>query len=277
MWKAFTGLFAGIVYPLYALRLLLRRPGLFGYIVLPILVNIFVGVALYASLLAPGLKKVDSLGDAIGEKIEGFVASLPAWLHFTAALARAVDWLLGILLVLALFALVGVLLLQFATILGAPWYGKLSEELEKQLTGRTPPAATGAFVFLQDIWRAIAFEFKKIVLSVSVGILLFAIGFLPGMGAIAAGIGSIALAGTIVGLDFLDGPLERRRFRFRRKLAILAAHLPASGSFSLACTILIGIPLLNLLAVPLCVAAGTVFFCDRIFPRLEKQRLHNEN
>jgi CysZ protein len=28
----------------------------------------------------------------------------------------------------------------------------------------------------------------------------------------------------------------------------------------------VSIPLLNLLAIPLCVTAGTLFFCDRIWP-----------
>jgi CysZ protein len=31
---------------------------------------------------------------------------------------------------------------------------------------------------------------------------------------------------------------------------------------------LVSIPLLNLLAVPLCVAAGTLFCCDRVLPQL---------
>jgi len=29
---------------------------------------------------------------------------------------------------------------------------------------------------------------------------------------------------------------------------------------------LVSIPLLNLLAIPLCMTAGTLFFCDRIWP-----------
>jgi CysZ protein len=41
--------------------------------------------------------------------------------------------------------------------------------------------------------------------------------------------------------------------------------MPASIGFSLVCLALIGIPFLNLLAIPLCVTAGTLFFCDRIW------------
>ncbi|MFM6452782.1 MAG: hypothetical protein ACKPH7_13345, partial [Planktothrix sp.] len=59
-------------------------------------------------------------------------------------------------------------------------------------------------------------------------------------------------------------PMERRRFRFREKLKMILRTFPASGSFALVCFGLVVIPFLNLLAIPVCVAAGTMFFCDRI-------------
>ena len=40
--------------------------------------------------------------------------------------------------------------------------------------------------------------------------------------------------------------------------------MPASLGFGLVCFVLVGIPFLNLFAIPLCMAAGTLFFCDRI-------------
>ncbi|MEP0886343.1 hypothetical protein NDI49_32940, partial [Trichocoleus sp. ST-U3] len=81
-------------------------------------------------------------------------------------------------------------------------------------------------------------------------------------------IGGITLAAMIVCLDFLDAPLERRRLRFRQKLGIVTRSFPATASFSLVCLGLVSIPLLNLFTIPLCVASGTLFFCDRIYPRL---------
>ena len=81
-------------------------------------------------------------------------------------------------------------------------------------------------------------------------------------------VGSFTLTTTIVGLDFLDSCLERRRLKFREKLAILFRSLPASGSFALVCLALISIPLVNLFTIPLCVASGTLFVCDRVLPKL---------
>ena len=65
-------------------------------------------------------------------------------------------------------------------------------------------------------------------------------------------------------LDFFDAPLERRRLSFGQKVRVVRRTLPASAGFGLVCFALAGIPLLNLLVIPVCVAAGTLFYCDRI-------------
>ena len=123
---------------------------------------------------------------------------------------------------------------------------------------------------VRDISRVLLFELKKLVLVVGVGFPLLLLNLAPGIGTLAATVGGVMLAATIVCLDFLDAPLERRRLRFREKLGIVFGSLPASASFSMVCLGLVSIPLLNLLTIPLCVASGTLFFCDRIYPKLPK-------
>ena len=90
------------------------------------------------------------------------------------------------------------------------------------------------------------------------------INLFPGVGTVVSSIGSLMLTTTIVCLDFLDSCLERRRLGFRQKLGIVFKSLPASGSFGLVCLGLISIPLVNLVTIPLCVASGTLFICDRV-------------
>jgi CysZ protein len=159
----------------------------------------------------------------------------------------------------------GLVLLQFGVILGSPFYGQLSEKLEAIRAGQPPPTEPfSPFSVVRDIWRAILFEVKKLLLLVGVGGLLFLGNFVPGVGTVVAGAGGIALGITLLCLDMLDAPLERRRLKFRQKLGIIARSLPASASFGLLCLTLVSIPLMNLLAIPLCVTAGTLFFCDRI-------------
>lgn len=358
-----TGLFAGALYPLRALKLFLKTPGLRSYVLLPILLNLVLGVTVYAGLLTAGLQGID-----------WFIAQLPNWVpqlpspHFTAPHLPPVRWasptwlpslpgwhfsvppwvstlplpdgfhlpqwqfpqgqfpqwtfpqwtfpqwtfpqghwptwlsqpstwqwphwwpdgltwrvpewlahpgwvsttaaiflvaLLKSVLIVLLLILTGFIFLQFGVLLGAPWYGKLSEELERLYTGQVTTIEVG---LAQDVGRAIAYELKKLALFVGLGLPLFLLNFVPGVGTAIATVGGLALTTTIICMDFMDAAVERRRPRFRNKLALVRQCLPASAGFGLVCLGLISIPLINLLSIPLCVAAGTLFFCDRIVP-----------
>ncbi|MEQ8386994.1 MAG: EI24 domain-containing protein [Coleofasciculus sp. A1-SPW-01] len=259
------GFVTGATYPLRVLAVFRRTPRLWGYMITPILVNVFIGIALYAGLLLLGWQQVDRITLSLSQWLNNAIASLPPWLSFLGVLATGINWVLDVVLVIGLLLITGFLLVQFGVLLGAPWYGQLSEQLEEIRTGQIHTVEVG---FIQDIWRAILFELKKLVLGIGVGIFLLMLNILPGIGTLAAAIGGIILTATVTCLDFIDAPLERRRLRFRYKLGIVFKSLPASAGFSLVCMVLITVPLVNLFTIPLCVASGTLFFCDRVLPKL---------
>ena len=89
---------------------------------------------------------------------------------------------------------------------------KLSEKLEELRTGQVQIVEVG---FFRDIGRAILFEVKKLLLLLGTGVPLFLLHWLPGIGTFVATVGGITITATITCLDFFDGPLERRRLRFR--------------------------------------------------------------
>jgi CysZ protein len=68
---------AGLSYPFRAFGMIASVPRLWRYILIPILVNLLVGVSLYAGLLFAGLRAVDAV-----------VAGLPEWAAFLGALLR---------------------------------------------------------------------------------------------------------------------------------------------------------------------------------------------
>lgn len=238
---------AGAAYPFRALGALSRTPALWGYVVLPIVLNVLVGIALYAALLVGGLRWIDSA-----------VAGLPEW-------AAPLGIVLQALLVVALLVAIGFVLVRFGVVLGSPFYGRLSERLEAQLTGQEPPSEPlSAAGVARDIGRALAFELKKLLLTLAIGLPLLLLGLIPVAGAAFATAGGIALGATIACLDFFDPALERRRLPFRQKLGMIRRGLPASAGFGLVCLGLVSVPLINLLAIPLCVTAGTLFFTERL-------------
>ncbi len=258
------GLLAGTTYPFRALAVFRRKPYLWRYTIIPILLNFVLGIFLYGGLLFFGWQTIQNLTISLSNWLDDLIANLPAWLGVLEYTIIGLGFLLRLLLAVVLLFLSGFLLTQFGVLLGAPWYGQLSEQLEEICTGQLHSIEVG---IVRDLWRAVLFELKKLVLAAIAGVVLLLLNLVPGIGTIASMIGGLTLTTTIVCLDFLDPPLERRRLRFREKLAIVFRSLPASASFSLVCLGLISIPFLNLLTIPLCVASGTLFFCDRVLPK----------
>ncbi|HEY9828044.1 MAG TPA: EI24 domain-containing protein [Stenomitos sp.] len=258
------GLITGGTYPLQALVLFVRKPSLLTYLIAPLALNIVLGIGLYWGLFQPSWAWVNTQLNEFALQLDQWVAGLPPWLGFLDEVGLGLGWTLRLLLIVGLLLVIGFLLAQFGTLLGAPWYGKLSERIEQLKTQQLTVVEVGP---IQDVARAIQFELKKLVLLVGIGGLCLGLNLLPGFGSMVASIGGIGLAATLVCLDFLDSPLERRRLRFRQKLGLIMGALPATASFGLVCLFLVSIPLLNLITVPICVASGTLFFCDRLWPK----------
>lgn len=264
---------AGFSYPFQSLSFLSRSPQLWGCVGIPIAINLVLGVLLYAGLLVPGWGAINQWTASFPDWLAQQVGALPLWasrwLGWLPAVADFLDDGLRGLLAIGLLIVTGLLLVQFGAIFGAPWYGNLAEQVERARTGKLPTRAMTLQNAAQDIGRAIGFQLKKLLLAIGLGLPLFLLNLLPGLGSAIASVAGVALAALLVGLDFLDPSLERRRLGFRSKLGMIARSLPSSATFCLSCLWLISIPLLNLVTVPLCIVAGTLFCCDRILPILE--------
>jgi CysZ protein len=269
--KLITDSLAGAVYPFRAVALFYQVPRLLQYVLIPLLVNILLGIGLYAGLLLPSWSRIDRWILSLTTLWDQWLQTLPSWLSFLAAGTIVLGWLLKGILILGLFVLVGFLLVQFGTLLAAPWYGQLSEQLEQLQREHLEIVEVGWVV---DIWRTIVFEIKKLMLVVAGSILGLGFNLLPGLGTIAASLLGFSLATLLVCLDFLDPPLERRRLAFRQKLGFILQRLPASGSFGLICLLLVTVPGVNLVTVPICIAAGTLFYCDRPLPLQKRSNLN---
>ncbi len=259
------GFFSGMSYPFRLLGLFKSNPGLLSYIIVPIVVNIVVGIFLYLALFLFGWEITELLTNTMLKRLDLVLADLPSWLNSLDYLIIVLGWLIRIVLSIFLLILTGFILVQFGVLLAAPWYGSLSEKIEKIRTDKVEIIELG---MIRDIWRAILFELKKIVLMLACGILIFFLSFIPVFGAIISTIGGLTVTGNLICLDFFDGALERRRLKFRKKVALVWQTFPASAGFALICLLLISIPFINLITIPFCVGSGTLFVCDRILLKL---------
>lgn len=243
--------FRGTTYHLQALRVLGEHRRLWKYVAIPVVLNLVLGGLLYAGALYAGWQGIDLL-----------MTRLPEW-------AAAASVILRALMVVALLFLTGLVLAKFGVILGSPWYGRLSEELEEMRLGRQmPEAPRGRLAMLGEVGSAIGYEVKKLGLTIAILLPLFVIGLVPLIGPVVSTVGGFALGVTIVCLDFLDPSLGRRQLSFRQKLATVFRHMPTTGGFGAVALVLVSIPLVNLVTVPLSVAAASLLYADRVHPVL---------
>ncbi|BAW96215.1 hypothetical protein NIES970_11390 [[Synechococcus] sp. NIES-970] len=251
----------GASYPFRAVRFLSQHPRLWQYLAIPLGLNIVIGGLLYFFSLRWAWGQAIASYRWINSGLTNLIDRLPDWLQWLDYGANVAAIGVGFILITAIFIAVGLILVQFGVVLGAPWYGQLSEHIEKLRTNRLEIVEVG---FFRDIGRAILFELKKLILVLTLSPFLFGVNFLPGIGSILSSFGGLTLSITIICLDFFDAPLERRRLSFRQKLHQVYRALPGSAGFGLMCLGLVSFPLLNLLTIPICVASGTLFVCDRL-------------
>ena len=161
------GTLDGATYPFKALITFIKHPRLISYIAIPILVNIVVAIALYSGLLYFGWQIVDGVQADVTVWLDRLIDDLPRWLGFVSYAASGLIMVLRLVLVVILLVATGFLLTQFGVLLGAPWYGQLSEQLEKSRRGKVEIIELN---IVSDFTRAILYELKKLVLIALVGI-----------------------------------------------------------------------------------------------------------
>jgi CysZ protein len=111
-----------------------------------------------------------------------------------------------------------------------------------------------------DVIRTIRIELLKVVVYVAVIGPMFVISFLiPGVGQIMS-LAAFALTAVYLGVDYIDWPAARRDWSVRDRLDFVRRELPAVAGFGTGVSVLLFIPLVNLLFMPAAVAGGTMLF-----------------
>src|ERR671933_2184977 len=153
----------GRSYPFQALMLLIRKRRLWSYVLMPILVNLAVGVILYLGLLLAGLREINRL-----------ITQLPAW-------AGGLGVLLEAILVICLLVATAFVLVRIAVVLGAPWYAQLATHVAEIRTGRRQSSTSaGLGDSARALTAAFVYELQKLLFVSTVGAGLLLLNIIPG-------------------------------------------------------------------------------------------------
>jgi len=212
---------------------LVRRPGLWPFAVLPVVIAIVLG---FAGLL---------LAMFVGARIEAQIAPAPG------TVPVGVELLVGLLLWTAILGSGVFLGLGLALALTSPSLDLLSSHVEARVRGRTARSARGT------AWEAIqALRGSLYFLAAAPGV--FLLGLVPVVGPfLAVAWGSWALA-----FQMTDPALSRRGMSFADKRRWHGSWRAESIGFGLAGMIALLVPVANLILAPALVAGGTLLVLD---------------
>jgi CysZ protein len=239
--RAVSEFLAGVGLLGRGLRLIVRRPRLFGLGAIPPAITsvVFIGILV-----------------VVFTQLEPVVAWMTpfanSWSPDTRVVIRV---LVGAAFV---SGLVLVMVISFTTLtlaIGSPIYDKLSEAVEREF-GPVPeleePVARGAA-------RAVRQSATLIGVSVLVTVPLFAVGFIPAVGQTVVPVVSAAFGGWMLGIELVGSAFERRGLLTLsdRRVAMRRRRARVLG-FTVPTFLMLAVPLLGVVVFPIATAACTL-------------------
>jgi CysZ protein len=217
-----------------------RHPRLWKWIIAPAAIT----AALLVGLVLGVLHIVHSVADWVS-------------LHVPDSLAHIAGTLIDATVIAVLWTGAVLVFVPLAGMIAGPFNEMLSEHLEEELTGKpAPPFALGAFV--HGLVTSIIHSVRRLLAMLAGIVVVFALGFVPVVGTIAAVIVAVWLAAHGTAYDCYDAVLARRSLGYRAKLGFLRDHRARTMGLGGAVAAMLLVPGLNLIALGLGAASATV-------------------
>ncbi len=242
---------SGFTAPLRGLRHIWARPDTWVFVVLPVTLT---ALAILASAWG-----VWSYSAALLEWVVPWPTGRGSlWLIWLRGLWR----LLAILFAVGLFAVLFVSVQVLGTVLSGPFHDRLSSRIEDEL-GTTPADhGTDWSTVMGDIGMGIGHSILAFGLYAMVMAALFVLNLIPFLGEILYLILGTICTSVLLARELFDYPLSRRRTGFVDKLRYLWARKWTGLGIGFAATLLLAVPMLNLVMMSIAVAGATLLFAD---------------
>lgn len=243
-----TNLIAGAGYLAEGIKLLAHKRVL-PFVWLPILFNVLIYYFLFQGLYEFGLGKID-----------GVMSTLPSWLDFIGSLLR---WIFVILMsVIIAFSFSTV-----ATLLGAPFYGLLAEQIAVEKTGEAPAISLSWKSLLAIIPRTLLRETQKLLYYIVRLIplfLLWLIGFFIAVVQPLVSILWFLFGAKMLSIQYTDFAFDNDGMNFRTTKKTLKSNRAISLGFGATTQITLMIPFISIFIIPAAVCGATALYYDHL-------------
>ena len=222
-----------------------QHPRLWGWVLAPAIVTLLV----LGALVVLVLRIASGLVDRVTGWLPDVIAGVGEWIVWAIVLAA--------LLVGALLVFVSV-----AGVIAGPFNELLSEAVEERVTGKSGPPFSLA-VFVRGAVRGIGHGLRRVAVALLAAVLLFALGFVPVVGTIAALVIGGYIAARGAAYDCYDAILARRDLAYRAKLDYLAQRRTRTLGLGAGVAGMLVVPIVNLFALGIGATAATLAVLDQ--------------
>lgn len=171
------------------------------------------------------------------------------------AARQALRILVGVALVAAAGLLASVSFIAVTLLIGGPFYEHIAEQAEQKLGLDTSDDGAG---FARQLGRGLRDSLKLVGVALIGAIVLFAIGFIPVVGQIAALVLGALFGAWLVTLEMVGLVFQRRGLGFGDRRRALRKHKAVVFGFGLPTYLLCLIPVAQLVVIPSAVVGGTL-------------------
>jgi CysZ protein len=221
---------------------LIRQPGLRGFVMIPLALNIIV----FANLGYIALDQFAGLLDVL-------MQSIPDW----AAFIRYLLWPLFVLLLLVVsawtFTIIG-------NLIASPFAGLLAEKTEALLTGQVSAASFDWKTIPAIAIRSLAREASKLVYYLGWAIIMLIVSFMVSP---IAPLLWFAFGAWMMAIQYIDYPFDNHQRSFAELKRWLSQNRMTALGFGAAVLAASVIPLVNLVVIPAAICGAAALWVDK--------------
>lgn len=202
--------------------------------------------------------------------VDSYISGLPEWL------SGILSWILGFLLSVVVGYILCFFFSTIATLIASPFYGLLAERAEKVIRGTSVGEDDASFSdIIKDIPRILNRELRKWMFYLPRLLLCCVISIIPVIN-IVSPICWFLLAAWMMSIQYMDYAYDNHKISFEQMRKDLWCNRMGAFTLGASVSIMMLVPILNLLVPPAAVCAGTKFYVESQ-KRISPDKLFRQN